>query len=70
MENGETTAADNIELELVSPLYFLILHYSSTFDTLTLNGYKNDYRTFVDKWEINYFSESQTMSSFINGFLQ
>lgn len=70
LENGETTAADNIELELVSPLYFLILHYSSTFDTQTLNGYKNDYRTFVDKWEINYFSESQTMSSFIDGFLQ
>lgn len=70
LSNGETIYAANVELELISSLYLLILNNSSTFDLETLTNYKSDYRTFIDNWGINYFNERTLMASFIGGFLQ
>lgn len=70
LANGEETAAANVELELISPLYLLILNYSSTFRPEVFASYKADCRSFIDKWGINYYNEKTLMSTFIGGFLQ
>lgn len=65
LARGEDVAANNVEIELVSPLYLLIANYQSVVDEETMLQYKKDFKSFVTFYGIEYIGERSSMSDFV-----
>lgn len=65
LSRGEKLAASNVEIELVSPLYLLIVNYQDIVDAATMLEYKKDFKSFVTYYGIDYVGERSSMSDFV-----